>query len=75
VLGAGMAGLVAALELARQAHEPVVLEARHRVGGRILTLRGFAGDLYAEAGAMRIPRVTSSRWPTAAGSGCRCGLS
>lgn len=56
IAGAGMAGLVAAHELLRAGHEPVVLEAQHRVGGRILTLREpFAPGLYAEAGAMRIP--------------------
>ena len=57
IIGGGMAGLVAAFELMRQGHEPVVLEAQHRVGGRVLTLRDFAPGLYAEAGAMRIPRV------------------
>jgi monoamine oxidase len=57
VLGAGMAGLAAAYELARAGHEPVVLEAQQRVGGRVYTLRGFAPGLYAEAGAMRIPAV------------------
>ncbi len=57
VVGAGMAGLVAASELARAGHDPIVLEAQHRVGGRILTLREpFADGLWAEAGAMRIPR-------------------
>ena len=39
VVGAGMAGLVAASELAAAGHDPVVLEAQQRVGGRILTLR------------------------------------
>lgn len=57
VLGAGIAGLVAAYELKRQGHVPVVLEAQNRVGGRVYTLRSFAPGLYAEAGAMRIPRV------------------
>jgi monoamine oxidase len=57
VIGAGLAGLVAAFELARQGHDPVVLEAQNRVGGRVYTLRDFAPGLYAEAGAMRIPRV------------------
>ena len=57
VIGAGLAGLVAALELKRQGHEVVVLEAQNRVGGRIYTLRSFAPGLYAEAGAMRIPRA------------------
>jgi monoamine oxidase len=57
VLGAGIAGLVAAFELRRQGHTPIVLEAQHRVGGRVRTIRDFAPGLYAEAGAMRIPRV------------------
>jgi monoamine oxidase len=58
VVGAGMAGLVAAWELARAGHDPVILEARARVGGRIHTLREpFSDGLYAEAGAMRIPRA------------------
>jgi monoamine oxidase len=56
VLGAGMAGLVAAYELLRAGHDPILLEARPRVGGRIYTLRDpFAHGLHAEVGAMRIP--------------------
>lgn len=56
VIGAGMAGLVAASELLRAGHDPVILEAQHRVGGRVLTLREpWADGLWAEAGAMRIP--------------------
>ncbi|WP_155347256.1 FAD-dependent oxidoreductase, partial [Acrocarpospora pleiomorpha] len=42
VIGAGMAGLVAAYELIGRGHEVTVLEAQHRVGGRVHTLRGFA---------------------------------
>src|SRR5205823_4988810 len=57
VMGAGLAGLVAAYELKRQGHDVIVLEAQNRVGGRVYTLRTFAPGLYAEAGAMRIPRV------------------
>ena len=57
IIGAGLAGLVAAYELERQGHDPIVLEAQNRVGGRIYTLRDFAPGLYAEAGGMRIPRV------------------
>jgi monoamine oxidase len=57
VIGAGMAGLVAAYELLRAGHDVQVLEAQNRVGGRILTLRQpFAPGLYGEAGAMRIPQ-------------------
>ena len=57
IIGGGIAGLVAAFELGRQGHEPLVLEAQHRVGGRVRTIRDFAPGLYAEAGAMRIPLV------------------
>jgi monoamine oxidase len=57
VIGAGMAGLVAARELGRAGHEVLILEAQQRVGGRIQTLREpFTEGQYAEAGAMRIPR-------------------
>ena len=56
VLGAGMAGLVAAYELTKLGHEVTVLEARTRPGGRVHTLREpFSDGLYAEAGAARIP--------------------
>jgi monoamine oxidase len=57
VLGGGLAGLVAAYELERQGHDPIVLEAQNRVGGRIHTIRKFAPGLYAEAGGMRIPKA------------------
>jgi monoamine oxidase len=58
VIGAGLAGLVAAFELQRRGHRVTVLEAQHRLGGRIYTLRApFAPGLYAEAGGMRIPRA------------------
>lgn len=58
ILGAGIAGLVAAYELKKAGHTPIILEAQNRLGGRILTLRApFAEGLYAEAGAMRIPQT------------------
>jgi monoamine oxidase len=38
VLGAGMAGLAAAERLAAGGRRVLVLEARHRVGGRMYTL-------------------------------------
>jgi monoamine oxidase len=56
VLGAGMAGLVAAYELIQLGHDVTVLEARTRPGGRVHTLREpFSDGLYAEEGAARIP--------------------
>jgi monoamine oxidase len=58
IVGAGMAGLVAGYELKRAGHTPLILEAQHRVGGRVHTLRDpFTEGLYAEVGAMRIPRA------------------
>ena len=57
IVGAGMAGLAAAHALLRAGHEPVIIEAQHRVGGRVYTIRdAFTHGQYAEAGAMRIPR-------------------
>ena len=58
IVGAGLAGLSAGYELLRAGHEPLILEAQQRVGGRIYTMREpFARGLYGEAGAMRIPRA------------------
>jgi len=51
VLGAGMAGLVAAYELQRAGYKVKVLEYNDRVGGRAWTLRG--GDEYTELGGFR----------------------
>ncbi|WP_397449027.1 flavin monoamine oxidase family protein [Pseudomonas sp. NA-150] len=70
VLGAGIAGLVTALELKRAGFTVQVLEARNRVGGRNWTLRqgdqvdyldgrrqtaNFAQGLYFNAGPARLP--------------------
>src|SRR5262245_50021840 len=57
IVGAGLAGLVAAYELEKRGHRVIVLEADpHHLGGRVRTLR-FNDGSYGEAGAMRIPEV------------------
>ena len=56
ILGAGLAGLVAAYELSQLGHDVTILEARMHPGGRAHTLREpFSDGLYAEEGAARIP--------------------
>jgi monoamine oxidase len=51
VVGAGLAGLTAAVELQRQGAHVIVVEAQSRVGGRVLTMRGaFAQSQHGEAG-------------------------
>ena len=51
VVGAGHNGLVAALELASQGYDTVVVEQSDRVGGAVgsgeVTVAGFVHDLYA----------------------------
>jgi monoamine oxidase len=57
ILGAGVAGLAAALKLRENGHTVGILEARDRPGGRVFTLRDpFTGGSHAEAGAGRIPQ-------------------
>src|SRR5258708_35162537 len=48
ILGAGLAGMVAALELRRAGYRVQVLEYNNRAGGRCWSLRG--GDTYTELG-------------------------
>ena len=64
VIGAGMAGLVAAHELKQAGHDVTIIEASRRIGGRVWTLRAphFTHGLYAEGGAMRIPDAHDLTW-------------
>jgi monoamine oxidase len=56
IIGAGLAGLSAAYELAQAGHDVAILEARARPGGRVQTVRDFFSDgLYVDTGATRIP--------------------
>jgi monoamine oxidase len=61
VLGAGVAGLVAALELSRAGYSVQVLEYNPKVGGRSWTLRG--GDSYTElGGATQVCQFSSGNY-------------
>lgn len=56
ILGAGVSGMAAAIELIKLGHSVTLLEGQMRAGGRIQTLRSaFADDLYVDMGAARIP--------------------
>ena len=56
ILGAGISGLAAGLELTQAGHDVTILEAQLRPGGRVYTIRApFSDGLHAEAGAGRIP--------------------
>ncbi|HLF91544.1 MAG TPA: FAD-dependent oxidoreductase [Anaerolineales bacterium] len=50
IIGAGLAGLAGALELHWAGVQTTVLEARNRVGGRVVTVRDFQDGQYAEGG-------------------------
>ena len=55
VAGAGLAGLTAAYDLMSMGADVTVIDARERVGGRVLTIRdGFVNRQHAEAGGEMI---------------------
>ncbi|WP_281975028.1 flavin monoamine oxidase family protein [Halobacillus litoralis] len=57
IIGAGMAGLVAASLLKQAGHDVTILEGNNRIGGRVYTIRSpfFGFGNYLDVGAMRIP--------------------
>jgi monoamine oxidase len=56
IIGAGMSGLSAGMELRNLGHEVQIIEGQMRAGGRVFTARNmFADGLYADMGAARIP--------------------
>jgi monoamine oxidase len=62
VIGAGVAGVTAARELARRGLSVTVIEARDRTGGRVHTIRDFCGHP-VEAGAEFVHTDGAETWP------------
>ena len=54
VIGAGLAGLAAAVRLKEAGKRVIVIEARQAPGGRVRTARDFPGGLYGELGPARV---------------------
>src|SRR6187200_1712151 len=56
VVGGGIGGLCCAFELMERGHEVTLLEASHRTGGHVKTIRDPLPDgLYADVGAEQFP--------------------
>ena len=55
IIGAGISGLIAGYDLTVAGYDVTILEARDRIGGRVLTIRSpFSNEHYVEGGAARI---------------------
>lgn len=68
VIGAGMAGVTAARELARMGFSVVVAEGRERVGGRVYSVRDFCSKPL-EGGAEFVHGVGAATWPEVRAAG------
>jgi len=62
IVGAGIAGLAAAAELSQAGVGVTIIEARDRIGGRILTLDEPELNLPIELAAEFIPRLFGILW-------------
>ncbi len=70
VIGAGMAGVTAARELARAGLSVLIVEGRDRIGGRIFTVRDFCAKP-VEGGAEFIHGVDAETWPDVRAAGLK----
>src|SRR5215470_8082581 len=62
IIGAGVAGLAAAAKLGDAGFSVVVLEARHRIGGRVFTQHDAATGAAIELGAEFIHGLAPEIW-------------
>lgn len=70
IIGAGFGGLSCAYQLSRAGVDVLILEARNRIGGRVLSIDNFIEDRVVEAGA----ELIGSNHPTWMAYGERFGL-
>jgi monoamine oxidase len=73
VIGAGLAGLSAAYHLTKSGAAVRVFEARHRVGGRVYTIRDFRDGQHGEAGGDLIEEGQEAVFDLAEELGLRLG--